>query len=992
MGKGQVMKNQLYGSQGNFVSFGRIGSVEQIYRLFKGQFCLSLCPACVPFLVGLAALVGMTGCGIAGSQVSPSSQTPIISVAITQPPPITLIVGSSVQVSAAVSNDSANAGVDWVATCASPPQCGSFSPSHTASGGTTTFTAPSAVPANSTISVTALSATDRSKAFAAPVTIISLVTGVTLIQPPPASLPSGATITLAATVTGDPANLGVDWKVTCGITVGLQRNPVDCTPPNPHSDAGGSTPFSVPGPLQIPNIVGSTITFTAFATADHKFSASTLSMVTVPITINLTQTPPSMMLPNATAPVTAVVANDTTNAGVNWSVTCSNALNTSCGSVLPAHTASGETATFTAPPTVPNGNPPVVTITATGAFGASATATVTIVAPISVKITQGVPNGSIVQNTSAPLVANVSNDTASGGVDWTVTCGSAGACGSFSPTHTASGVPTTFTAPSAVPAGNTVTITATSTSDPTKNDTEIVTVTATAPPSSLLLGQFVIQLAAKNSGNGPYALGGVISGDGIGNITSGAFDLADASGNASGSVRVISPSTYSIGSDGRGQIALQFNTNPLGISFGVSGAITLSVVFATPQHALLSEIDSFGSGTGTLDLQNATDLASFVNGTGLNGIYSLKLSGVEAAAPNPGYFVAGAVLIQSSTGSYTETAYVTDQSDNGVITSVQSPIPFSHSGQAGGGLLNSGELPLFSVDLGLPTQFNLDVWLIDANHFAITDWRDSANGTPPVIVAGYLTLQPSSPSVSGTYAFTEAGATTRTTAPAQPQAAGGILTCGSMGTLDVTPLNGTPASNLPISAACTAPANGRGVITISGAGSTGISQFAAYPTLDQGLYLIELDGGAGTSGPSGAGVALQQTLPAPVPSSAFSGKYASNFLVSTALGTQNFAAQIISDGVSTLSGAADVNSFNATAAPPVGAPSSNAAVTGTFTVGVNGRFPLAITLTPAAGQPSPELGNINPACYIVDASTCLLLGLDATAPGTGILQLQNTGL
>jgi hypothetical protein len=969
------------------VSFEWIGRGEkhfQTHKRFNGLSALMLRRAYLPFVIGLVAVLGMAGCsGYVSKPGTSASETPIISVAITQTPPPSLMVGSTGQVSATVDNDTAGAGVDWVAACASVPQCGSFSPAHTASGGTTIYTAPIAVPTHNTTAISALSATDHSKAFTVSVTITSTVTAVVITQPPP-NVPAGATITLAATVFGDPSNLGVDWTATCGA--------LNCTPPGFHSASGGSTPFFVPGPLQIPFIIGKTITLTAFATADHNISASASFTVAVAISISLTKVPPSTMLPNATAPVSATVANDPTNSGVTWSLTCSSA---PCGSVSPIQTASGETATFTAPPTVPTGNPPnpVVMITATGAFGASATATVTIVAPISVKISQGVPNGSIVQNTSAPLVATVSSDPASGGVDWTVTCGGPGPCGSFSPTHTASGVPTTFSAPNAVQAGNMVTITATSTSDSTKNDLEIVTVTTATSPDSLLLGQFVIQLSAKNSSNGPYALGGVISGDGIGNITSGAFDLADASGNASGSVRVISPSTYSIGSDGRGQVTLQFNTNTLGISFGVSGSITLSVVFATPKHALLSETDSFGSGTGTLDSQNATDLASFVNGTGLNGVYSFKLSGVEAATPNPGYFVAGVVSIHSSTSSYTETAYSTDQSDNGVITSVQSPIPYSHSGQAGGGALNNGELPLFSVDLGLPTQFNLDAWLIDANHFAITDWRDSANGTPPVIVAGDLTLQPSSPSVSGTYAFTEAGATTRTTTPAQPQVAGGVFTCGSTGTLDVTSLSGTPVNNQPISAACTAPANGRGVITISAAGSTGVSQFAAYPTFDQGLYLIELDGGAaGTSGPSGAGVALQQTLSTPISNSALSGKYASNFLASTPLGSQNFAAQTISDGAATISGTADVSSFNATAIPSVSIPSSNAALTGTFTAGTNGRFPLMLTITPAAGQPTPEFTNINPVCYIVDANTCLLLGLDATAPGTGILQLQNTGL
>jgi hypothetical protein len=267
----------------------------------------------------------------------------------------------------------------------------------------------------------------------------------------------------------------------------------------------------------------------------------------------------------------------------------------------------------------------------------------------------------------------------------------------------------------------------------------------------------------------------------------------------------------------------------------------------------------------------------------------------------------------------------------------------------------------------------------------VTDFVDRQFG---VVLGGYLTAQPASPSLSGTLAFSEAGAT----AAAQTQVAGGILSCGSAGSVDVVPLSGTALTNQAVSATCSAPANGRGLISITGAGSTGISQFAAYPTVDQGLYLIELDGGAaGTSGPSGAGVAYQQKpLSTPI-ASALSGKYASNFTATTTLGSQAFTAQIISDGMSAVSGSADVNSFTTTA-PAGGSPSSNATLSGSYTAGTNGRFPLTFTITPATGQPAPQIPTLNPACYIVDANTCLLLGLDVSAPGVGILQLQNTGL
>jgi hypothetical protein len=200
-------------------------------------------------------------------------------------------------------------------------------------------------------------------------------------------------------------------------------------------------------------------------------------------------------------------------------------------------------------------------------------------------------------------------------------------------------------------------------------------------------------------------------------------------------------------------------------------------------------------------------------------------------------------------------------------------------------------------------------------------------------------------------------------------------------------------SNQSINANCTAPANGRGLFAISGSSTAGFSQFAAYPTIDQGFYLIDLDGGsAGTSGPSGTGVALQQTLSNPIPNTAFSGNYASNFQSNAATGSQNLSGLMSSDGASTTTGVADVNSFSTTSAPPAGTPSSSATLNGSFTGSPDGRFPLTLSILPATGQPTPEFTTVHSACYVVDASTCLLLGLDTTAPGTGMARIQNTGL
>src|SRR5262249_34707128 len=119
--------------------------------------------------------------------------------------------------------------------------------------------------------------------------------------------------------------------------------------------------------------------------------------------------------------------------------------------------------------------------------------------------------------------------------------------------------------------------------------------------------------------------------------------------------------------------------------------------------------------------------------------------------------------------------------------------------------------------------------------------------------------------------------------------------------------------------------------------------------------------------------------------------YVSTFAATTALGSETLAGQLVSDGAATLAGSVDVTSFDVSAVPPA-TPSTGAALAGSFSAAGNGRFPLGLSLTPASAQPSPQITNVNRACYIVDANTCLLLGLDAAAPGTGILLRQNTGL
>jgi hypothetical protein len=89
---------------------------------------------------------------------------PPVVVSLIPAPPATLEVGLSTPLSATVTGDPQNGGVDWTVTCANA-SCGSFTPSHTASGGTTMYTAPT-TPTTVTITAASTDSTNGANATA----------------------------------------------------------------------------------------------------------------------------------------------------------------------------------------------------------------------------------------------------------------------------------------------------------------------------------------------------------------------------------------------------------------------------------------------------------------------------------------------------------------------------------------------------------------------------------------------------------------------------------------------------------------------------------------------------------------------------------------------------------------------------------------------------------------------------------------------------------
>ena len=93
------------------------------------------------------------------------------------------------------------------------------------------------------------------------------------------------------------------------------------------------------------------------------------------ISIGFSQAPPAALQTSTPVSVAAVVVNDSSSAGVDWTVTCGSA---DCGTLAPTHTDSGAATTYTAPASVPTGNTVTITATATASSSAVTTGTVTI--------------------------------------------------------------------------------------------------------------------------------------------------------------------------------------------------------------------------------------------------------------------------------------------------------------------------------------------------------------------------------------------------------------------------------------------------------------------------------------------------------------------------------------------------------------------------------------------------------------------------------------
>ena len=471
--------------------------------------------------------------------------------------------------------------------------------------------------------------------------------------------------------------------------------------------------------------------------------------------------------------------------------------------------------------------------------------------------------------------------------------------------------------------------------------------------TSSLNGTYVFSSTGLDLSTGTLFLTmvGSLTANGSGGITGGTVDRIGGNLSAfSPAVQPITGGSYTVGTDGRGQI--NFNTTNRAGAL----AITLDFVLISSSHGLVTEFDSHGTGSGTIDLQSP------ITQSQLAGSYAFAVSGTTANGASPTATV-GTFTLDSSGAVSTGQE---DVNNAGGYSGAPSQILTKS-------VVTLGTTPATAtIASSAGTSYTFDVYPIDSGHLKFIE-SDSQ-----LLVSGDAYTQGSS-IPTGELVFTLAGDDTI----GRPFDSGGWLTNSSAAiTAGLEDFNdgGSVSQANSVSGSISSLSGGRSVLSLSGfvngaANNTpGNYRFAAYPfTLSgggTGIQLLEIDGLGITSGAAYAQTST--TLAA-------SQGYGLNLsgLNLNEVGVVNGIVSIEEDGIaefttttSGLSGFVDLN-------PGDGMLMFDKTLTGSFPTPVdsNGR-----------GTATTPLFDFD--FYVVNSSTFLLL-VTNTQIGTGIFELQN---
>lgn len=364
------------------------------------------------------------------------------------------------------------------------------------------------------------------------------------------------------------------------------------------------------------------------------------------VSIAFQPSPPASISIGASTPITAVVNNDTTAAGVDWALLCPVGAN--CGKLSPLHTESGGTVTYT-PPSVIAGNSQTFTIEGF----ATADHSKNVVAPIAVTGFASILKGAYVFATqgedlnSAFQLAGVIVLDGDGGVtsgeqthsDYLSSVSDQITGGSYFIGPDGRGTLTINTADQNIgQAGienlSLIVLDNTRAFIQTFDDTSLPTLSGEASSGILELqtstaaptGGYAFVVGGIDITSVPLSLGGVLNIDSP-NTISGNGSVADENGISTGLVPANTISGSLTTPDAVGSV--KFN---LSAGFGASLQFTGYIVNATHMKLIETDIDGTGAGFGStagVAIAQGSATGTFTNNSAFAGTYVFNILGQD---------------------------------------------------------------------------------------------------------------------------------------------------------------------------------------------------------------------------------------------------------------------------------------------------------------------------------------------------------------------------
>lgn len=570
-----------------------------------------------PSSVPSPATVSVTATSVADTTKSAAASVTIIPPVAVSVAPTTaqLLTGTHQQFTATVTN-TANTSVTWSVSGAgcSGSACGTI----TAGG---YYTAPSTVPSPALVSVIATSVADPTRSSKASVTILAPV--AVTIAPTTVDVVTGAHQQFTATVT-NTANTAVTWSVSGTGCSGAVCGTI-------------STSGLYTAPASIPS--SATVSVTATSVADTTKSASASVTIVPPLGISIT--PASVQLLVGKQQQFTASVTHATNTAVTWSIAGSGCSGAACGTI----TTGG---LFTAPSTLPSPAEVFVTATSVADPTKSATASVSLTAPVAVSISPTMAQ--LLAGAHQQFNATVANSSNTA-VTWSI--GGTGCSGSACGTITTSGL---YTAPAKAPSPDAITVTATSVADTTKSAQAQVTIVGPvavniSPTSATVSVGLTQQFSATVTGSSNTSVSWSVAGSGC---TGAACGTVTATGLYTAPFVLPSPAQVFV--------TATSNADSTRSSTAAISLVPLIGVSVSPTTATLTT-GSHQQFTATVVGTTNTGVTWSVSGTGCSGstcgvISSTGLYTAPSTVPSPAQVTVKAASVANASRYATATVTI----------------------------------------------------------------------------------------------------------------------------------------------------------------------------------------------------------------------------------------------------------------------------------------------------------------------------------------------